>query len=54
MEEEIDLGDPVRPEIGEVVGFEFLRAHYSAKEQIVERERAFVQQSSKFERCCNT
>ena len=50
MEEEIDLGDPVRPEPGEVVGFEFLWAHYSAREQIVERERASVQQSSMLER----
>ena len=46
IEEEIDRNDPVRPGPGEVVGFEFLRANYSAKEEILEQERASVHSTS--------
>ena len=46
IEEEIDRNDPVRPGPGEVVGFEFLRANYSAKEDILEQERASVLSTS--------
>ena len=46
IEEEIDRNDPVRPGPGEVVGFEFLRANYSAKEEILEQEKAPSQSTS--------
>ena len=46
IEEEIDRNDPVRPEPGEVVGFEFLRVNYSAKEEILEQEKAPSQSTS--------
>ena len=46
IEEEIDRNDPVQPGPGEVVGFEFLRANYSAKEDILEQERASVLSTS--------
>ena len=43
IEDEIDRGDPVRAEPGEVVGLDFLKANYSAKEEILEQERASAQ-----------
>ena len=46
IEEEIDRNDPVRPEPDEVVGFEFLRANYSAKEDILELEKTPPQSTS--------
>ena len=46
IEEEIDRNDPVRPGPGEIVGFEFLRANYSAKEEILEQEKAPPQSTS--------
>lgn len=43
IEDEVDRGDPVSAEPGEVVGLDFLRANYSAREEILEQERASVQ-----------
>ena len=43
IEAEIDLGDPVRAGPGEVVGLEFLKVNYSAREEILEQERASAQ-----------